>query len=460
MTQDKTDDQRDSHQEASRHTYFSMHHSETDTESNIASDLEAFRSGSASSTERAGGSLDALKPSSDTKILADPSSTQVAADGSNEFRTGRSGTAPGIENPSGTLRHKCKGSDLNSQGEAEGTDEPKLSPDSFKSLAEAFQSSLHVVRCLRTALHLLNGTKRCDARTWETQGNQNDDEQQRVPPDAAVTAAKLIASQEAFVAEEAAYAGLLGEAIAGRPVPEAGASLPPEEKSAAEATDTYEAAATGTYLVAEASSKGPAPQAGDVLAAGKKSTEPSTVSSGGSIKVPNALEYELSVCKALLLLQQLTPSGLTTEEILTPSCPPLATSLLFDRPTSVLDKKARTESAARRNEAASKLVLDALLRVRLLQGTQQLLRADFLKLLHEQRRQHQQLQQAVQATVTKLGTVSSDLPLRLRSDFAPVHSRGLAGAARSVWCVHFSAEAERDTLLGRMRKLSAVVNRK
>ncbi|KAL8446251.1 hypothetical protein Emed_005206 [Eimeria media] len=343
MPQDKPDEQQDTHQATPSH-------SGIDTDSNTTSDLEALQLGSASSTGRADASGQvALKPLGDTHISAADAciNTHVVADNTSESRAGSSGLVCGVDNSSDTFG-------LYAQGEAEG----KLSPESFKSLGEAFQSSLRVIRCLRTALQLLHFTERCD-----------DDKQQRLPADAATTAAKLIASQKAFVAEEDAYAHLL------------------EERSTEQ---------------------------------GKGLIHPLRVSSAGSSNAPNALEYELSVCKALLLLQQLTPSSVTTtEDILTPSCPPLASSLLFDRPTSNSEKNACMQS----NGAVSKRVLDALLRVRLLQGTQQLLRADFLKLLHEQRRQHQQLQQAVQATVTKL-------------------------------------EAERDTLLGRMQKLSAVVNRK
>ncbi|KAL8274317.1 hypothetical protein Esti_001771 [Eimeria stiedai] len=430
MAQGTAGDQEDSHQAAASHTYNSTHHSGTAPENNIASDLETLRLGFASSTGTLDESLGRLEPSADSEILANSSNTQLAAEALNKFQTGSSGSPFGSESPSELLGDECRAWERDEPGDAEGAPktpqsaEPELSPDSFNSLAEAFRSSLHVVRCLRTAVRLLQGTERCDVRTWGTQGNQNGDEQQGLPPDAAFTAAKLIASQEAFVAEEAAYARLLGEAANGRPVPDAGASAPPGEKSAAEATDTHEAAAAVTCLVDEGFLKDPAPLTGDLLPVGKRSTEHLTATSAGSINAPSALEYELSVCKALLLLQQLTPSCPTTiEEVLTPSCPPLVPSLLIDRPRTVLEKRARTESLPHKNDTASKLLLDALLRVRLLQGTQQLLRADFLKLLHEQRRQHQQLQQAVQATVTKL-------------------------------------EAERDTLLGRMQKLSAVVNRK
>ncbi|KAL8437965.1 hypothetical protein ACSSS7_000535 [Eimeria intestinalis] len=410
MTQDKTDERQDNHQAAGSHSSNSAQHREIGAQSNIASDLEALRLESASSTGTLGGSLAAVDTSTDTDISARPRSTQLARGNLTELQTGSSRNAFGSESSPQLLGTECKALELNAQGDTEGSqktagsDETKLSPDSFNSLTEAFRSSLHVIRSLRTAVSLLSGAEGGD----EIHGNRKDDQQQSVLPDAAVTAAKLIASQEAFVAEEVAYGGLLREAASGPPVLRAGASSTPREKSAAAATAAHEAAATGASLVAEGFPKDLAPLSGDVLPAEKGSTDHLTTASAGNINGPKALEYELSVCKALLLLQQLAPSSLTTtEELLVPSCPPLATSLLFDRPTSGLEKKARTELPAHKSEAASKVLLDALLRVRLLQGTQQLLRADFLKLLHEQRQEHQQLHQAVQITVAKLGTFCS-----------------------------------------------------
>lgn len=48
-------------------------------------------------------------------------------------------------------------------------------------------------------------------------------------------------------------------------------------------------------------------------------------------------------------------------------------------------------------------LLDLLLKVRLLQGSEQLLRADVLELLQQQQQQQQQLEHQIRSTVKQLG---------------------------------------------------------
>lgn len=264
--------------------------------------------------------------------------------------------------------------------EHQGLNMSDLSPSSFSSLEEAFRASLYVVRCLRRALSLMQDAQR---QGFPVLGNDDGAHASTTPSgDAICRVSQFLASQESFVADDTAYAVLL-------------------RCKGIKALSPIDGAANRT---------------GPAAAKDQHSSADSTKS--------RRLEYELSVCKALLLLQRLTPNSNATDEGLSPSPPPPAPAVHLDQSTKhQFNDRAelvhsttpfefeRVQHAVHRNTASSAALLDALLRVRLLQGTQQLLRADFLRLLYHHRKQHQRLQQAVQTTVMRLGPANTPLCL-------------------------------------------------
>ncbi|KAL8439591.1 hypothetical protein Efla_003804 [Eimeria flavescens] len=378
--------------------------------------------------------------------LLSPPSRDLSARPSQALGAGRSGDGSVVKERAEPIKYEHSELELNTQQDqvegarnSAGIAKRPLSPDSFRSLAEAFQSSLHVIRCLRKALQLIQGAQQRELPTCGLQGNQEGNEEQTLLAGRAALAAELVASQEAFAAHEAAYAGLINSsasppaAACDKMLPTPGNAIASEAASSCPVTGTTGGEGVAGRLqdkdmlpaVAQSAGHGAADQAVEE-------------SSLGSTAAPSALEYELSVCKALLLLHQLTPNSVTTtEEIFSSTYPAPAASqfpgrqarqaqsvhsVILPSSSSTVGQKS-AELLRYRKDLSAGVLLDALLRVRLLQGTQQLLRADFMKLLHQHRKHHQLLQQALQTTVTRL-------------------------------------EAERDSLLGRMHKLSAMVSRK
>ncbi|CDJ35901.1 uncharacterized protein EMH_0041300 [Eimeria mitis] len=300
-----------------------------------------------------------------------------------------------------------------------------LRPCAFTSLADAFQASLCVVRYLRGVVRQHAGC--AEIRVGGKQPG-NEGSPQGLHAEGCSVAADDLSYQEAFVADDTAYHHLLRQP-----------SCAPQEPSDAPAQQTSDGASETSRKgrsIPHPDSSLPAkrtstPCGGSKLAHGEIVSPLSDPSAAPGIltstrtQIQGRLEYELSVCKALLLLQHLTPNSTTTVEESpslsspqsvppqciagrAPSCSAYSTTKRVTEFTGVSDSICRGFQAT---------ILEILLRVRLLQGTQQLVRADFAKLLHQQQKQQQQLLKAVQTTVMKL-------------------------------------EAERDSLLARMQKLS------
>lgn len=261
--------------------------------------------------------------------------------------------------------------------------EMDLKPNSFSSLPEAFRASLCVIRCLRCAVGILR--RRCVTSEHQQHSSNNSLQQEPKNDEHLSSAAEFISQQEAFIADESAYAKLL----------KGGYTLH-EAK--------FDDAQNNTNDQASCSSVPPAAAAGGAAVPEKQRNAAA------------GMEYELSVCKALLLLQQLTPNNTNDPS---PSVASSALKTLFVNseqnkcsPSYNTPSLQYTDSSyvsdfmqlsATSSALPLNIILDVLLRVRLLQGTQQLLRADVARLLQLQRKQQQQLQQAVLASVNKLG---------------------------------------------------------
>ncbi|CDJ49427.1 hypothetical protein, conserved [Eimeria brunetti] len=310
-----------------------------------------------------------------------------------------------------------------------------LRPCSFTSLADAFHASLCVIRCLRGIIRLQGGFAD-SGLTGQQPGNNRSPQGLRVVTSS--VAAEALSHQEAFAADETAYTHLLKQPSSSPQDPACVRAQPVSD----DASTTCKKAPSSPVLQGVSACSTPAQPTGappgcSGLNQGRvsKSLSESPVIAGvfpsTSVQTQGRLEYELSVCKALLLLQHLTPNCTTTVEDspvhTSPHTTPShniagrATSQTAGSTTKRTCEFTKVSDSGCRGFQAT--ILDILLRVRLLQGTQQLVRADFARLLHQQQKQQQELLKAVQTTVMKL-------------------------------------EAERDTLLGRMQKLSAFVSRK
>lgn len=312
-----------------------------------------------------------------------------------------------------------------------GWNEADLSPAKFTSLAEAFRASLSVVRCLRKALSLLQDSQLQNFQQREQQGQVHDGASTRLPAGILSRIADVIARQESFTADEGAYGELLRNTSA-PPVSAHVDLATPRKDNALEVLDCATTPVQGIDSLSGVST------AALHLSGGTANRATSAAPLCASLApTTSGLEYELSLCKALLLLQQLTPEsavaadGASASSCLPQSLPDCDRQTDYSKTSSSLDlihsvtpsTKELSGPTSRRHRGTSAAVLEALLCVRLLQGTQRLLRADFMRLLHRQRKQHYQIEQAVQATIRRL-------------------------------------ESERDALLGRMHKLSTVMSRK
>lgn len=295
-----------------------------------------------------------------------------------------------------------------------------LRPSSFTSLEEAFHASLCVVRCLRGVLHLVHGAHGPHAHIGQQLGDC--EATRRRYPDYLSFASDILAHQESFVADDVAYAALLRGTRIPQSLRHVHEPQVSNDKSKAERAITslspqVAAAEPGIGLRAGAPLNATdAAQVGPGKAAARSPEVPEPLPMPATTAC-RGLEYELSVCKALLLLQQLTPSSVATvDEAPTPPSPPPLPSPHFGQqrryspchnPTCL--QKSPTLNASEllgpssRDSGVPSAVLDVLLRVRLLKGTQQLLRADFVRLLHQQQKHQHQLEQAVRSTVTRLG---------------------------------------------------------
>lgn len=299
--------------------------------------------------------------------------------------------------------------------------EMDLRPKSFKSLAEAFHASLCVIRCLRGMLYLHTehehiGLMRQQAGDSESAGTPHTE---RLSVDADV-----LAHQASFIADDAAYAELLeqpstfSQALGGAP-----AEVAPEDRMPAPEEN-------GNSLMQEAAAHSTPEKRAAAAVSADESTKikamlPSPDSPGASgasssaSQIPGGTEYELSVCKALLLLQQLAPNSTPLVGESPPLQPPQAVPALHGacRSAQYLPCNARPKTSKLTRVYEGKVtvlsaaILEILLSVRLLQGTQQLMRADFARLLHQQQKQQQQLLKTVQTTVMKLGVSRIDFSI-------------------------------------------------
>lgn len=279
-----------------------------------------------------------------------------------------------------------------------------LRPCSFTSLADAFRASLCVVRCLRGMLYLNSG---CAGIGFAESQPGDNGSIQGLHSGSRPAAADVLSHQESFVADEAAYGHLLKQ-------PDSASEEPGSGPAQAVSEGTSETSRKGLSSPVQR----PLPPSGcSGLAQGgilERLPQPQVVPgmfTSETAQTQGRLEYELSVCKALLLLQHLSPNSTTTvEESPAVTSPQRASSqniaagaALYSPYTSTQKTSELTkvsDSSCRGFQAA---ILEILLRVRLLQGTQQLVRADFARLLHQQQKQQQQLLKAVQTTVMKLG---------------------------------------------------------
>lgn len=296
--------------------------------------------------------------------------------------------------------------------------EMDLHPKSFKSLAEAFHASLCVIRCLRGMIHLHTehehiGFMRQQAGDSESAGTLHTE---RLSVDA-----DMLAHQASFIADDAAYAELLEQpSTSSQALGGASAQVASEDRMPAPEVN-------GNSLMREAAADStPEKRAAAAVSADESTTikavPPSPDSPGASAasssasQIPGGTEYELSVCKALLLLQQLAPNSTPLVGESPPLQPPQAVPALHaarrSAPYLPCNASPKTSKLTRVYEGKvtvlSAAILEILLSVRLLQGTQQLMRADFARLLHQQQKQQQLLLKTVQSTVMKLGVSGID----------------------------------------------------
>ncbi|OEH79185.1 hypothetical protein cyc_01492 [Cyclospora cayetanensis] len=310
-----------------------------------------------------------------------------------------------------------------------------LRPNTFELLSEAFRASLCVIRCLRAVIRL-HGMYACcgnmeQLRNRDTLGSSD--------AEALSLAASIMEKQMEFIADETAYDSLMKwpntasetHGCVSVPSVQPGTHCTEGELTTDALPDTTSSPVIG--MDAAKSMHGVTTTRNGQIKAVAATPEISELPPSTGPTSNGVLEYELSVCKALLLLQQLKPNSYSTvEESPTPPSlspqsalsPRAAHRTMVPAPHSAsFNTKKLMGLSAYRSGVPPDAIVDVLLRVRLLQGSQQLLRADFARLLHQQRKHQQQLKSAVQTTVMKL-------------------------------------EAERDALLGRMQKLSTAVNRK
>ncbi|CDI74344.1 hypothetical protein, conserved [Eimeria praecox] len=295
-----------------------------------------------------------------------------------------------------------------------------LRPCAFTSLADAFHASLCVVRCLRGMLRLQSG---CADIGYTGQNPQNNESPQRFHAGSCSVAADVLSHQESFVADEAAYDHLLTQpSYASQKLSHAPSQLVSEDGSTATQKGLPNPVLQGAAAYISPGRQTVTPSSCSGLTQGgklKHLPEPPVVRGMHSAchepttgaQTQGKLEYELSVCKALMLLQLLsTNSASAVEESPSVSTPQsvapqnaagrAALYSAYNATEKTNDFMKISDSSCRGFQA---LILEILLRVRLLQGKQQLVRADFTRLLHQQQKQQQQLLKAVQTTVMKLG---------------------------------------------------------
>lgn len=265
-----------------------------------------------------------------------------------------------------------------------------LRPCAFTSLSDAFRASLCVIRCLRSIIGLHFGY----ADTWGAEKQSSSSGPLHgLQAESSSVAAHVLSHQESFVADAAAYDHLLNQSNRCPQDPSHAHAHAPAESVSADASATPQKGFSSPELrgVAACPFKGERtampsscrePPGGGM----QKSLRESPVAPGTfastSAQTRGSVEYELSVCKALLLLQHLTPNTTTAveESPSTPSpqsVPPLniagrapvysaySTTKKASNSTDISDSSCSGFQAA---------ILEILLRVRILQGTQQLKR--------------------------------------------------------------------------------------
>lgn len=284
----------------------------------------------------------------------------------------------------------------------------------YSSLEDAFLAALQAVRCLREAL-----------RVRESDIAKEDKEERVL---------FLLEQQSHFVDDSSAYLPLLEKRKRSCSCTLSGSSENPVGKSC---PDTSFSACSDDNVGKEPSAK----QESLHLSANHTAHKVGAV--GEASECPQSVavnaEYELSVCRALLLLKELNMKtggcGGSNSSPDGEDSPKYFKVERREKPMGPLHGilNGRTQQCCSRTGGRRDIsfLLDLLLKVRLLQGSEQLLRADVLELLQQQQEQQRQLEQQIRSTVKQLGKAKRE---SLRSEIRMCCS-AIQFGMHLLWCL-------------------------